>query len=315
MIAIRQILCPIDFSEPSRLALDHAVALARWYRADIRALHVMARTPSTGKEWPYVHPISEEPATHQQLSAELRRFAEPAQAAGIATKLALREGVATAEILKEARACAADLIVMGTHGRRGFERWAMGSVAEEVLRKAPCPVMTGSVRRPPRLPPVPFQRILCAVDVDLSKPSRRALEYALSLAQEAKAHLTLLHVLEWFPQEVPRPDTCFNVVEYSRFLEREARERLQSAVPLEARQSCQPEEIVTTGKAYEEILRVAEEQKIDLVVMGVHERSALDLIFFGSTTNRVVRDALCPVLTIRMTAQEEEGRLLAAAGN
>jgi nucleotide-binding universal stress UspA family protein len=143
----------------------------------------------------------------------------------------------------------------------------------------------------------PYRRILCPVD--FSAASDRALRYAVSLAEEAKAKLTVLHVLEWFPEQDIREHRHFDVPEYRRFLEEDARRRLAKAVPAEARAWCEPAELVGCGKAYREILRVAAEEKSDAIVMGVHGRGALDVLLFGSTANQVVRHATCPVLTVR----------------
>jgi universal stress protein A len=152
-----------------------------------------------------------------------------------------------------------------------------------------------------------FKRILCPVD--FSSCSERALEYAVSLAQEADARITLLHVLDW-PLEAPRASAGFDIGDYREVLAAEARERLRVLVPDEARQWCEPAEEVAAGKPYREILRAAREGASELIVMGVHGRGPLDLALFGSTTHHVVREASCPVLVVR--AREEtlptEGR-------
>jgi nucleotide-binding universal stress UspA family protein len=186
---------------------------------------------------------------------------------------------------------------MGTHGRHGFERLLLGSVTEKVLRRAPCPVLTV----PPAISGAhpsgpPYKRILCPVDFSTS--SDDALRHALSLAEEAKARLTVLHVLEWFPEQGLREHRPFNP-ELQHFLEDDARARLAKAIPAEARAWCEPVERVRCGKPYREILRAAEEEGSDLVVLGVLGRGAANLMLFGSTTNRVVRQATCPVLTVR----------------
>jgi nucleotide-binding universal stress UspA family protein len=135
--------------------------------------------------------------------------------------------------------------------------------------------------------------------VDFSATSDRALRYAFSLAEEAKARMTLLHVLEWFPDQEIREHRHFDVPEYRRFLEEDARRRLAEAIPEDVRTWCEPTAKVACGKAYREILGVAADEASDAIVMGVHGRGAFDLALFGSTTNHVVRQAHCPVLTVR----------------
>jgi nucleotide-binding universal stress UspA family protein len=143
-----------------------------------------------------------------------------------------------------------------------------------------------------------FKRILCAVD--FSDASLKGLEYALALAKEADAELLLMHVIEGLP-DAPhwqQPPSAA-VIEYLRIAEDAALRRLTDALPHDARAWCRPQQVLVTGKPYEEILRVAREQDAHLIVMGVYGRNPVDLMFFGSTTNHVLRSAACPVLTLK----------------
>lgn len=299
MIQIRRILCPTDFSDFSRRALAHAVALGRWYEADVTLAHVVPFVPSTATFPPGVSPLTLEPIDRERILEELSCFAAPVAAAGLRSDVVVRDGNAAGEILDLAKTLPADLVVMGTHGRGGFERLVLGSVAEKVLRKAPCPVLTvpPPAEEAPAGAPALFERILCPVD--FSPSSMKALDYALSIAQEAKASLTLLHVVEWSPDDEVREHRHFNVPEYRRYLEEEARGMLRHAVPEEARLWCETRELVAVGKPRDEIQRVARETGAHLIVMGVHGRGAIDLMLFGSTTHHVIRESHCPVLTIR----------------
>jgi nucleotide-binding universal stress UspA family protein len=300
MIELRRILCPIDFSDASRRALDHAVAIAKWYGSDITLLHVSALAP--------VAPIAPYPGSmppeligltqvdKDRLFSDLEAFAEREKAAGVRVTPALREGSAASEILEAAERLPADLLVMGTHGRTGFDRWLLGSVTEKVLRKARCPVLSVPPHAPDAVPlPVFFKKIVCPVDFSTS--SMTALTYALSLAQQADAELIVLHVIE-LPPDIHGVGPL-DLAEYRRVYEEESRRRLSEAVPAEARTYCTVREAIVTGKPYREILRVADDQQSELIVMGVQGRGAADLLFFGSTTQHVVRQATCPVLTLR----------------
>jgi nucleotide-binding universal stress UspA family protein len=297
MIEIRKILCPTDFSEFSRHALDLALALAKWYQAEVTVVHVL---PRIAADYTYLpEPVVITPVSRERALEELGRFVHESRRVGVTTEVALEEGDTVRALLALAKKLPADLLVMGTHGRGGFERFVLGSVTEKVLRQAPCPVLTlpkavaGAVAHEPAL----FKKILCPVD--FSSFSLKSLEFALSLAEEADAHLTLLHVLEFVPDVDPRESLAHAVHEYRARLETEARERLRATVPNEVREWCEPEELVEVGRPASEILRVAEEQGTELIVIGVQGRSALDLAVFGSTTHQVVRGAKCPVLTIR----------------
>jgi nucleotide-binding universal stress UspA family protein len=200
-------------------------------------------------------------------------------------------------ILSLAAESATDLVVLGTHGRSGFERLMLGSVTEKVVRKASCPVLTVPRRAEGAPEHAPFGRILCGVD--FSEASRRAVDYGLSLAQEAKARVTLLHVVEWLPDESFSKYPQFDVDHFRRTLLTDARVKLEQLVPEDARNWCEPDTKLVCGKPYQEILRVASEERSDLIVLGVHGRGAIDRMLFGSTTQAIVRQAACPVLTIR----------------
>ena len=225
----------------------------------------------------------------------------PEVTAGVEVETRATAGEPAHDILECARSLPADLVVMGTHGTSGFQHLVLGSVAEKVLRSAPCPVLTV----PPRAhaAATTFKRLICAVD--FSDCSLKALSFAASLAKESGAALTLLHVLEWpwhesgLPEmEGVPPAQVHAIAEYRRYLETSAKDRLDavaaSAVPTGTAASR-----VAFGKPYVELLDAARQEQADLIVLGVRGRGALDLAFFGSTANHVVRSASCPVLTIR----------------
>ncbi len=300
MITIKRILCPTDFSEFSDRALRHAIALARWYGSTITAFHAHHEPPPPPTKLP-AYPIRPKlsPEFRERLLKHLDDSLEPARSAAIPVEVALAEGDPVGEILKQAESMRADLMVLGTHGRGGFERLVLGSVAEKVLRKARCPVLTvpRKAGTPAAGEPVAFKRILCPVD--FSESSLRALEYGFSLAKEANARITLLHAIEPFAEEEPPELLRFDVTGFRKRLLDDARERLGRFVPQGVRDWCEPELLVAPGKAYRVILREAEERETDLIVIGVVGRGALDRMLFGSTTQHVVRQATCPVLTIR----------------
>ena len=141
MPAIRRILCPLDFSRFSRHALEQAVALAREFGAEITALHVFALQPVfevvPGGARAAIEAVSLSAPRRTALIAELREFTYEVEAGGVVIHVAVDEGDPVDTIVKRADAWSADLIVMGTHGRTGFERLLLGSVAERELRHAP----------------------------------------------------------------------------------------------------------------------------------------------------------------------------------
>jgi nucleotide-binding universal stress UspA family protein len=184
---------------------------------------------------------------------------------------------------------------MGTHGRSGFDTLLLGSVTDKILRKATCPVLT--------IPPTAsvisrdgrYKTILCAVD--FSPASVRGLDYALSLAQETDAAITLAHVIEW-PWTTGRPLTATEAG-YRQAAHDKALLDLRQAIPPDVYDWCRPDVELGEGRAHEEIVRMARDRQADLIVVGVHGRSALGMAVFGSTANQVIRHAACPVLTVR----------------
>ena len=298
---IARILCPTDFSDASAHAVDLATLIAGWYKARIAALHVVS-TAVVLPEFSLSPSGSVDDASLSALrSATAGNFTQ-ASGAGVGVDVFLEVGSPAALILDKAASLPADLIVMGTHGTSGFQHLMLGSVTERVLRKAVCPVLTV----PPRAhatSQIPFSRLLCAID--FSESSLAALQFALSLAEESDARLTMLHVLEW-PWEEPPPPRLEDLPveqgaalgEYRRYRETMALKQLETLVPASTRLS-PPLRRLSHGKPHVQILELAKDEGSDLIVIGVHGRNPVDMMVFGSTTNQVVRRATCPVLTLR----------------
>jgi nucleotide-binding universal stress UspA family protein len=301
MIQIKRILCPVDFSEFSRHALDEAIAVAHLYDACVTALHVfpeaIAADPFAGL--PEFQPFRLTDRHRARLVEHVKTFATAEGAEPRRMNVAIREGVdIDVEILEAAVQIKPDRIVMGTHGRSGFQRLMLGSVAEKVLRKARVPVLTVPRKAPDAVPagPAAFTRILCAID--FSGCSMAALEYATSLASQSRARLDVLSVV----QLIPMYDMTGAVPLYYPGLLDDLKADI--AAKLDAAAAGVPpgipvDRFVTAGTPHREIVRVAAERKADLVVLGAYSHGAIDHLFFGSTTNHVVRQARCPVLTVR----------------
>jgi nucleotide-binding universal stress UspA family protein len=304
MIELRRILCPTDLSELSARALRHAIALASWYEAEIRLVHVEHQLVAHRAAPGFPAWTALDPSIRHLLLKQLEAFAEPARRAGVRVSLDVHAGVVGTEVLAEASALPADLIVMATHGRSGVQRLMLGSVTEHVLHKAACPVLTvgPAAEQTPPSDPHHYARILCAVDA--SPASLSALRYALALAQEAAASLTLLRVVEWSPLEVHKGYDEVDMGPLRDELLRQATERLRASVPDDARNWCRVQESVAFGSPHAEILRAAEQTGAQLVVIGAHGKGVGHLLF-GSNTQRVVRAAACPVLTVPLTSVAE----------
>jgi nucleotide-binding universal stress UspA family protein len=304
MPAMSRILCPLDFSDFSRRALDHAATLARWYGGELHVLHVAPALPTLWAVAPTLGPFTPESPTADQEVA-LREALRPIVATGLPVVAEVRQGDPTRSILDYASSRASDLIVMGTHGRGGFERLVLGSVTEKVLRKAVCPVLTVCRGAGTGADGPPFKRILCAVD--FTPASERGLGYALSVAKEADAELTLLHVVEPYDERWRHKHAPKAAHDYRTFVENQIDARLQSAIAPELRAWCRARQRIEAGRPWEQIVRIATEDAAQLIVMGQHSRSDADLLLFGSTTNQVVRHAPCPVLTTGLAERARSG--------
>ena len=301
MVAIDRILSPVDLSPNSRTALRYAAALARWYEATLTVLHVFRQVPVADTAAAalgaglYAPPLALAEIDREALT---RRVAEFTSEAAGAAAVHVCEGVSVREeILREAAALPADLIVLGSHGLTGVKRLVLGSISENVLRHAATPVLIVPAHAPDAPSAgVPFKRIVCAVHFDAD--SYRALQYALDLAQESDAQLTLLHAVAMPAVHVGAEDLTYDFQEARETVMRAARGRLEALVPETARAFCKVHVEVAEGRAHEVILQLAAEAAADLIIMGVRDRDAIDVALFGSHAQAVVRAAHCPVLTV-----------------
>ncbi len=295
---IRQVLCPVDFSDTSDKALHHAAAIARWYGAELHALHAivpMSPPLAVGASLPQTIGVESQDAAEQSL----RQLLDQVGIAPGTAREVVCPGAPVATILDYAREQQIDLIVLGTHGLSGLDRLLLGSVAERVLHHAPCPVLTIPRFAPDAAStsPVRFRHIVSAVD--FSPGSIHALELAWSLAKENDAELTLVHVLEMLSPQDAVAAAHYHVSEYVAQRKRDACRELQALIPTDVREWCRPSAQVEIGAAAQTILRVADERGADLIVMGTQAHGALGTLFMGSATQTVVRRATCPVLTVR----------------
>ncbi len=285
-IQFSNILFPTDFSAFSEAALPYAEALARRYEATLYPAHVVPPEPYHGL------PMEPFPVTldYAWRSAEesLAKLAESKQLNGIRHQILLKQGPLWDVIANMTDKYRVDLIVLGTHGRTGLSRLAMGSVAEEIYRRAFCPVLCVGPKVPQETQKSPeFHRIL--FPTDFSKASLAALPYALTLAEESQARLVLLHMIPLVPladQELVRT---------------KAIEKLKVLIPADAAAWCTLEFEVRFEFPAEGILASSLRHCSDVIVLGVqhsgHSRAVSHLPWAIPT--EVVAQAVCPVLTVR----------------
>jgi nucleotide-binding universal stress UspA family protein len=308
-VRIEHILCPIDFSVFSARAIRHANALAKRFDARLTVLHVIPKWvpyAASPLDIPALKPAS--PNLRDLVDDEMRTFVKPAVHDDVTVRTVVREGEPWREIQAMAETLPADLVVMGTHGRGGFEHLVLGSVTEKILCRAPCPVLTvcheeGRTWETPGL----IRRILCATD--LSNSSNAAMKFAFALAHEHGATLVLVHVVEALaPSGDPEYLTMPETKALRQRIESLARNQLSRTILESPRNTCEIVERVVGGRAHREILRIAVEEAVDMIVMGARPHPVLAQAVFGSTSHHVVREATCPVLTVRPLSRLIRGR-------
>jgi nucleotide-binding universal stress UspA family protein len=295
-MAIERILCPVDFSKFSVWAFTHASSLAQHFGAKLFVQYVveLGQYPSADFA-PNAYAYDEFCSTLlSQGEAQLRAFIQAHRKYEVAPECIASKGMAADSVLSFAKQQAIDLIVMGTHGRRGFERLMLGSVTEKVLRMAQCPVLAVPEPRSDFAASttsgdeIQLRQIVACTD--FSESSYEALHYGISVAEEYHANLTLVHVLE----DVSTPGCVENTTT--------AYKRLDGLIPTQTKLTSRITTAVRIGRAYREISQLARESYADLVIMAVHGRNSLDDAVFGSTTYRVIQSGVCPVLAIHKTS-------------
>lgn len=297
----------MDFSPQSTLALKYAHALARKAGATLELLFVVEPAP-------FYSGLEDSPLAvdnqhwAQTARKKLQQHAARLTASGVETRVAIRQGKAFVEICAHARELVVDLIVLSTHGYSGVERALIGSTAEQVVRRAPCPVLilrldarAGGVRREPHAAVPHLRRVLAPVD--FSDPSRRALNYAVDFARKFGSHLTVFHASLAIPP--PR-----RLAAFARKLElgslQQAQRDLAKLVKAGVPDRRPGNTEIVSGIPRNEILRAAERTKADLIVMATQGRRGLERWFMGSTAEHTVRYAPCPVLVVRQSGLVRE---------
>jgi len=289
---LKSILCPVDFSEFSAAAYQYALSLAEYYQARLICLHIVELW-----KYPFADYAAHEAdyakfskALNEGGEVQLHKFVQKYSSHGIQPELVIRQGNASDCTLWFAQKENLELIVMGTHGRRGFDRLVLGSTTDRVIRKAACPVLVVSNASHKALTTGPdgrhrLSRILYCTD--FSHNSERARGYAVSVAAEYSAELVLLHVAE-NASDVDRAKAM--IAERTQELDKLGSEMEGKNLKVRSTVRC--------GKPYEEIVRYATETEASLIIMTARGGDAVDRAVFGSTTYRVIQLGPCPVLAV-----------------
>jgi nucleotide-binding universal stress UspA family protein len=287
-IAPKKILFATDFSPASEAALPYAFSLAGHYGSKLYLAHVISL------DYPDFPPPEERAAKLQQAreftERELKRLLEASRQKGISCQPLIGEGGIWNVLSDMIHENSIDLVIVGTHGRRGLKKLLLGSVAEEVFRMAPCPVLTvGPETSETSSADVQLGHVL--YPVEFVPDTSLAAAYAVSLAEAYSAKLTFMKVLE---DTVAPPEEKAQIQEPVRHW---MDDHVPAASVLRERTSFE----LGFGRAAEGILKFASDRGVDLIVMGVRH---LDPVLAGhlpeaDTAYEVVRTAHCPVFTVR----------------
>jgi nucleotide-binding universal stress UspA family protein len=305
MLQLQKILFPTDFSKCAEQALAHAVFLAEKYGAEIHVLHVI----TIFEDQPSV--VSNEIAETKEMVRKLEDIAEKQlnklldshSSNDIKIITEIKRGLSAAPaILEYVSDKQIDLIVMGTHGRRGLGHLLLGSAAEEVVRLAPCPVFTIRELKEPK-PVMQVNNIL--VPIDFSNYSEKALAYASEIAQSYNAQLQLLHIIE----ETMHP--AFSVTGKSSIfdlvpgIKDDSKKRTEKMLNKFVSDKVKSKVFIQGGRAANDIIKFAKENSTDLIVIATHGLTGLEHMLLGSVTEKVVRMAHCPVFTVKAFGKTE----------
>jgi len=308
-VQLKSIICTTDFSEISNQAVVFGVALAKELGAKLYLCHVIDLSTVAMYGEGFSDPLGQERRTTNYAYEHLRGLIDDPS---IEWEALPPMGHTADEIAHAAEEKNADLVISATHGRSGLKRFVLGSVTERLMRTLPCPLFvvrglerdyTADVNED-----LGFHSIL--VGCDFSSDSALAFQYGLGLAQEFQSEVHLAHVIEPAVYKDLLKPAKEEKEDLQQDLRKKLREKLTGMVPEEAGNWCTPKTALLAGHPHEELTKYAVVHDIDLIVLGVRGHSLVETLFVGSTTDRVVRQAPCPVLSVRATVnsvKEEPG--------
>jgi len=295
MLHIRKILFPTDFSDLSSDALAYALFLARKYKAELHMLHIVVM--HTEDPHNPDHHFPDDAAIRDKLSRLIKAQLSTDTAKNDLTikHVQLRNISAASAVVDYAEEQDIDLIVMSTHGRRGLRNLLLGSTAAEVVRTAPCSILT--IRRHENVVPGYIRNVL--VPTDFSEPAAEALAVARDVASRYEADLQVLHVFEDVIHPAFYNMGKMSIKDLQPDIEERTVETMKKLLTSAPGPEVTAEYYVLEGHAGRDIPRFAEEHDSDLVVISTHGLSGLEQLLIGSVTEKVVRRTECPVLVVK----------------
>ena len=294
---VTHILFATDFSPCSAPAFRYAVEWAKVFEAQLTLFHGISLQPGVDIDAGIAQRYLDE--QRNVAKEHLKQLLDEASQHVPQAALEMRTGLASAQICDVAREYKADLIVTGTHGWTGFNRVIFGSVAERVIQRAPCPVLS----IPDRSPEVTADMHTLAIQprqvilpVDFSDCSMDAYEYGVQVAKWFDASLTLVHAIE--PLSYSLDFSLTHPLE-DKANRKKIEQRLQELTKVLREQGLTAQYALVDKPSMEAILEASASQEGDLVIMGTHGRKALPRLILGSTTAKVLQHSPYPILTVK----------------
>jgi nucleotide-binding universal stress UspA family protein len=280
-----RILVPTDLSDFSDLALDYALQFRKSLGSQITLLYAQDVMYFLADDYPvyYQNAAQLKKETEKQLHDYVKQHVPPT----VPVATIIVDDSPSRAIIMTADNIGADLIIMGTHGRRGFRRAILGSVAERVLRETQRPVMTVIPKASSPNAAVSIRTILCPVN--FTPVARQALEHACGLTEAFDAQLIVVNVIEKGEIAVSSVESQFS-----------------PWVDPVVRRQTRYEQVLLASDAAERVLEVADKARADLIVVGAQHKLFSDATVIGTTTERITRFARQPVLTVVRPAAVQE---------
>lgn len=295
MFQIKKVLITTDFSEAAHHAMPHAIEFARRYGAELTVLHV--RTLYSDDPANLEYQFLDEESYGKSLQSNLEEASQPIGKSVRFNTSIVRNISPAAGIVEYSQENGIDLIVMGTHGRSALGHFFLGSVAEKVVRHADCPVLTVG-KKDDYIDRPAHQRILSAFD--FSEHSIQAARNALDISRKFGAQLVVFYALEQEVHPAFFATWKLSVEHHMDEITSNVKKALTEALGEKALKGVEIEVRIGNDRSDREIRRYCREKDVDLIIMGTHGLSGLDRALLGSTTERVVRIAPCPVLTFHL---------------
>lgn len=301
-VKFEKILCATDLSEFSNFTLPYGIAMAEEFGARLYVCHVVEMHAAGLYAEAHLDPKELHDRHAQRIHEQVDQLIGRRH---VQWEPLIGSGYPPGEIARFAEKHQVDLVISATHGRSGIKRLILGSVTERLMRILPCPllVVISQEKDAERPADRPFRLDRIMVGCDFSRDSSLAFQYALSFAQEFQSDLHLVHVVEPSAYIDSQQDGFLKQTKSDTQIADRLEARLLHMIPEEAENWCIPMTAVLGGQPYEQLARYAKTHQIDMIFLGVRGRGLIETYLIGSTTDRVVRKAPCPVLSVRPFSQ------------